>query len=205
MKKIIVIIILLIAIVSGGFIGIQLSQSIKSSALPRKVQQVLPLSTNNTQRQQTSVPTPGIPQTLDIPRINLHAAVQSVGMDSQGRMDVPSNNYDVAWYNLGYKPGQNGSAVIDGHLDTSTGAPAVFWSVSSLQQGDKIIVTDSNGQQYTFVVDQTVKYPYNQVPLQQVFGSSDTPMLNLITCTGTWDAGNHNYSERTVVYSKLSQ
>lgn len=150
-------------------------------------------------------PSEGVPQTLNIPKINVEASVESVGLDKSGRMDVPKNDEDVAWYQLGYKLGQKGNAVIDGHLDKVTGAPAVFWNIGKLRAGDKIIVTDKAGKTYKYGVVNVASYPYNNFPMQNVFGSSSKSMLNLITCTGTWDAANKNYSERTVVYSQLTE
>lgn len=147
--------------------------------------------------------TPGIPQTITIPKIHVAAVVESVGMDSQGRMDVPQNAVDTAWYKPGFRPGMKGSAVIDGHLDRVTGAPAVFWDLKELTPGDTISVTEDNGKTYTFSVERIVKYPDNSFPIKDVFASSEVPMLNLITCNGTWDKNTKNYSDRLVVYSKL--
>jgi sortase A len=146
---------------------------------------------------------PGTPTSISIPKISVHAVVESVGMDAQGRMDVPKTADDTAWYKLGYKPGMNGSAVIDGHLDRVTGAPAVFWNIKKLTSGDLILVTENNGKTYTFAVNRIVRYPYNSFPIKEVFRASDVPMLNLITCNGTWDKNAKNYSDRLVVYSKL--
>jgi hypothetical protein len=56
---------------------------------------------------QTPFPTPepvGSPKTLSIPKIGVTANVEHVGMDNQGRMDIPRNSNNTAWYNLGPKP-----------------------------------------------------------------------------------------------------
>lgn len=148
-------------------------------------------------------PMPGIPQTISIPKINVNTKVESVGMDSKGRMDVPKNGEETAWYSPGYKPGMNGSAVIDGHLDLVTGAPAVFWNLKKLTSGDTITVSEDNGKKYTFAVDHLTKYPDDNFPIKEVFAATDVPMLNLITCNGVWDKASKNYSDRLVVYAKL--
>jgi LPXTG-site transpeptidase (sortase) family protein len=124
-------------------------------------------------------------------------------MDEEKRMDTPKDADNGAWYNLGYKPGQVGSAVIAGHLDKENGDPAVFWRVTELNTGDKIIITDVKDQTYTFEVMDIQKYPYDDFPLQKVFGSSSKPMLNLITCQGDWDSKAKNYSHRMVVFAQL--
>lgn len=147
---------------------------------------------------------PSIPSTIDIPAINVHANVESVGMDAQGRMGVPNAVMDTAWYKYGFLPGSKGSAVIDGHYDTQTGAPAVFYNISKLKIGDSIITTDTNNKSYTFIVTKVTSYPYNNLPMQEIFASTDKPRLNLITCDGVWNRTTHNYSNRTVVYAEIT-
>lgn len=145
------------------------------------------------------------PVRLRIPSLQIDTAVEHVGMDSQGRMDIPKKNMDVAWYQLGYKPGEKGNAVFAGHLDTATGAPAIFYHLSRLKPGETISVFDSNGSSLTFTVTKTVNYPDNAFPLQKVFGESTVPQVNIITCEGTWNAASHNYSHRTVVSAVLRE
>ncbi|HZE87667.1 MAG TPA: class F sortase [Methylomirabilota bacterium] len=180
------------------------------SKYPSQIQQkVLPTPT-----QAAVLPSPTITsiqtvalsgQTLSIPKINVSASIESVGMDSQGRMDIPKNADDAAWYNLGVKPGEKGNAVIDGHYDKASGAPAVFYNLTKLHAGDMIIIRDRQSKQYTFAVVRIQNYPYDNFPLQEVFGQSTQPMLNLITCEGTWNKTTKNYSHRTVVFAKLVQ
>lgn len=155
----------------------------------------------------TPTPTPvsvGDPVSISIPAIGINTNVQQVGMDAQGRMGVPTNEVDTAWYKYGYRPGEKGSAVIDGHYDTPTGAPAVFYNLDKLQVGDAITVTDTNGRSYTFRITDVTNYPYDALPMRQIFASNDKPRLNLITCSGTWDRTTHNYLTRGVIYSELA-
>lgn len=143
------------------------------------------------------------PQTLTIPKLGVTAAVETVGEDAAGRMDVPKGVFNVGWYGPGFKPGEKGNAVMAGHLDTTTGAPAVFYNINQLVQGDQIIVIDKNGKDLTFEVTNVQSYTFDQVPLQEIFGPSDKPKLNLITCTGVWNQGSRNYSNRLVVSAEL--
>lgn len=161
---------------------------------------IVPTTAQVIQKKEESV---GNPVRLSIPKYHVTAPIESVGLDSKKRMDIPRNFNDVAWYNLGFKPGQKGSAVIDGHVDTPTGAPAVFATIASLQSGDHIQVIDSQDKTYTFTVTTVVTYPFDQLPLEKIFNTTDKPRLNLITCAGTWDKLNKNYSDRTVVYAEV--
>lgn len=198
MKKVLVLIFLLISISVGVFLGISVhNKKIAASSAQQTIRTVI-------SSHPTLLPTSvvSLPETISIPSLNITAHVEQVSMDRVGRMDVPKNVYDVAWYDLGAKPGEKGSAVIDGHYDTQTGAPAVFYNISQLKAGDTIIVTDKNGKSYTFKVTLNRNYPYNQLPLQKIFATNDKPRLNLITCSGVWDKTKHNYSTRDVVYAE---
>ncbi len=68
------------------------------------------------------------PVKIKVPKIDIEADIESVALDDHGRMDVPQNVLNVAWYNLGVKPGQKGNAVFAGHYDKPDGSPAVFLS-----------------------------------------------------------------------------
>lgn len=161
-------------------------------------------ATSGIQTQTTTQPTAsGLPKTIKIPKIGVSAPVEYVGLDGAGRMDVPKQWNSVAWYKLGFKVGDNGAAVMSGHLDTSSGAPAVFYRLGNLNAGDEIIVTDDKGVNHRFRVKSKQFFPWDQFPLETVFGSAGTPALNLITCGGTWDRSARNYSQRIVVYSEL--
>jgi len=195
---------LFLTIIIGVITGISLGKSLTNPKNQQK-KEIEAIQAQEQRQLPTQKPSvnPGIPTHITIPKINVHATVESVGMDTLGRMDVPKTPDDTAWYSPGYKPGMNGSAVIDGHLDRVTGAPAVFWNLKQLSIGDQIIITENNNRIYIFAVDRTIRYPYNNFPIKEVFGASDIPMLNLITCNGVWDENTKNYSDRLVVYSKL--
>lgn len=153
----------------------------------------------------TPVPTPypGIPSEISIPAIGVRAEVESVGLDENQLMDTPDDYHATAWYNLGPRPGEPGSAVIDGHVDTPDGKPAVFANITALVPGDTISVSDGNGHSLAFRITHTESYPTDEFPVSIVFGPSKVAKLNLITCGGTWDRSRATYTERVVVFSEL--
>ncbi len=146
---------------------------------------------------------PGLPVQLSIPTIGVNAAIERVGVANDGTMAVPVSEWDVGWYRQGYLPGSIGNAAIDGHLDWTHG-PAVFWNLGKLSVGDAIYVTDNKGVKRKFVVNALVAYPYDNAPLNNIFGSSNAAHLNLITCNGIYSRTAHNYNKRLVVYTTLS-
>lgn len=154
----------------------------------------------------TPTPTPivePLPVQIQIPDLGIDTAIQSVGQVEEGKMAVPTNFTDAGWYNLGPRPGEKGNALMDGHYDTSTGAPAVFYYLKTLQVGSKIIIIGDNGKKMTFRVINVASYPTDNFPFELVTGATDARNLNLITCAGQWDAVKRDYSERLVVFSQL--
>lgn len=192
---------IIIVIISGVIVGTTASAIVK----PDDSSQVLSTQSNtenSEQKEQEEVVQPGVPVTVKIPAINVDASIESVGEDATGRMDVPKNDDNTAWFEPGYRPGMKGGAVLAGHFDRKDGSPAVFWDLEKLQEGDEIIVTDDKGEERTFAVTQIAKYPDKSFPIEDVFGSSSDAMLNLITCDGNWTKEG-GYEDRIVVYSKL--
>jgi sortase (surface protein transpeptidase) len=118
-------------------------------------------------------------------------------------MDVPKRYDTVGWYELGTRPGEIGSAVIAGHLDSKTG-PAIFWRLRDLRPGDDIFVRSDDGVERRFIVRETETYPYDAAPLERIFAAANGADLNLITCGGTFDRRSENYDQRLVVFTTLA-
>lgn len=201
MKKLFTAIFLIVLIIAGINFGLKFTKVKHADEKVTSTNQIIQSSKNEADSTEQEAPV-GIPELIKIPKINVSAKVEQVGLDEKRAMDVPKEANNAGWYNLGVKPGEAGNAVIDGHLDKESGAPAVFWDVDKLQVGDKIIIVDDKGTERTFSVVKKAEYPYNDFPLQEVFGHSSKSMLNLISCNGKWNSQTHNYSHRTVIYSE---
>lgn len=148
----------------------------------------------------------GVPVRLELPSIGVNAVIEQVGITRDRAMGVPSSWDRVGWYRLGYRPGDLGNAVIAGHLDTSSGGPAVFWDLERLVPGDEVIVTYSNGDRLVFIVQgsQVFDHDASGPIIEQIFGPALTANLNLITCDGAWDRGRATYTKRLVVFTTLA-
>ena len=147
--------------------------------------------------------TDGIPLRLRIPAINLNGGVEEVGVLAGGNMATPIQSpwEDVGWYNGGPRPGERGSAVIDGHLDRPGGYPAVFWRLRELHLGDDVLVLDSAGNTLYFRVTRIAYYPPQSAPIQKIFDDTSGIYLNLITEAGDWIQSEHQTTLRLVVYT----
>lgn len=150
-------------------------------------------------QEQTSY---GLPTRLKIPAINVDAAVEHLGLTSDGSMDVPKKGVNVAWFNLGPQPGENGSAVIAGHYGRwKNGEGSVFDNLNKLRQGDKIYIEDDKGTTLSFVVRESRSYDLNADASDVFYSNDGKSHLNLITCEGVWNAVSKSYSQRLVVFT----
>ncbi len=142
---------------------------------------------------------------LVIAAIGVNAPIEPVGVLPDGTMSPPTQDpwNDVGWYDGGPRPGEQGSAVINGHLDRPGGSPAVFWHLKQLHQGDKVIVVDTQGKTLHFHVTRIRFYAPQQAPVQDLFGNTAGRFLNVLTCAGVWRPGEHQTSLRLVVYTSL--
>ena len=145
--------------------------------------------------------TSGLPVRLKIPKINVDAPVEYVGLTSDGAIDAPKGPVNVAWFSLGPRPGESGSAVIVGHYGWKNSIPAAFDNLSRLRKGDKIYVEDEKGETITFVVRELRSFDENG-DASVMFGSTDDKAhLNLVTCGGVWNKARKSYSNRLIAFT----
>lgn len=145
----------------------------------------------------------GIPNQIRISKLELDVPIEQVGKDSLGRMDVPKDWDNTGWYKYGPKPGEIGNAAIAGHVDDPKGNPSVFAKLDTLNENDIITITDANGKNLDFKVIDIETVELSKFPGDKVFGETTEKHLNLITCGGEWDREKKEYTERTIVYTKL--
>lgn len=140
------------------------------------------------------------PVRVEIPEINVNASLDYVGLTSQGALDTPKVPQDAGWYDKGPRPGDVGTAVIDGHFGWKDDIPAAFDNLHLLQKGDTITIIDDEGKNTNFVVRDVETYAKDQAA-GSIFTTAGGTHLNLITCEGTWNAAQASYSNRLVVFA----
>jgi LPXTG-site transpeptidase (sortase) family protein len=145
------------------------------------------------------------PVKIDIDSLGIHAPIVGVGLDQGYQVAIPpfDKPKETAWYQNSAVPGETGSAMITGHVDTNAG-PAVFKNLSRIKPGDTLKVTLSNGAQVGFQVSETATYPKADFPAERVYGQSSFPALNLVTCAGAYDRAAGTYQDNFVAYSKMA-
>jgi hypothetical protein len=145
------------------------------------------------------------PTYLDITRIGVHTEVISLGLNADGTVMVPPPDPGgpVGWYRYLATPGEPGTAVLLGHLDSYQG-PAVFYRLSAPLIGDRISVARSDGTTAVFTVQSVQACPKSPFPSEAAYGSTAAPVLRLITCGGRFDRVHRTYLSNVVVYAELA-
>jgi len=127
-----------------------------------------------------------------------------LGLNSDRTIQVPplANHNLAGWYKYGATPGQEGAAVIVGHIDSTTGA-SVFFNLRNLRKGDRVYVTLADKQAAVFAVDGLQQVPKTAFPTASVYGQLPYAGLRLVTCGGVFDPSTGHYLSDVIVYAHL--
>ncbi|MEJ2866530.1 DUF4397 domain-containing protein [Actinomycetospora sp. OC33-EN08] len=141
------------------------------------------------------------PTSLSIPAIDLDVEDPvDLRVDYRGALQVPTDFSKVGWFSSSAVPGDPGSSVMVGHIDTRRG-PAVFGALDDLKPGDVIEVGRSDGGTARFGVDSVETFAKDGLPTERVYGPTTAPTLRLMTCGGPFDDGTLNYRDNVVVFA----
>ena len=137
------------------------------------------------------------PVQLIIPTMNVHRAVEGVGTNRAGVMNLPVNGWNAGWYQGGPVPGAPGDAVIEGHAGYPD-QPMIFGKLATLKPDAQVVVVLGDGTRRLFEVVSMTTLNVGVAPagFAEPYGP---PRLTLITCTGHFDTDNKYYSKRLSV------
>ena len=146
------------------------------------------------------------PERLIIPSARIDINLVPLGVDAEGRLDVPKNPSQGGWYFRSALAGEKGTVLIDAHYDDVHGRPAAFYNLKRVKVGDKLILVDSYGRQFPYRVTEVNRIGLNNADrIQQLSSDREGAFLTLITCGGRWLPGASTYSERLIVRSVLEK
>ncbi len=140
------------------------------------------------------------PARVALPSIQVDAPVGDLGIGGDHHVQVPAHPQDTGWLTTSPAPGQQGPAVILGHVDSTSG-PAVFYGLRRLAVGDPVVVTRRDGSQVRFTVDGVRRFAKSDFPTQATYGPVPGPALRLITCDGPYDRSAGGYQDNLVVFA----
>ncbi len=145
---------------------------------------------------------PDMPKILKIDKLKVNARIRRLGVTQSNVLKAPSNIFDVGWYEASAKPDENGAMVLDGHVSGPT-KKGVFYKLGTLKPGDKITVVRGDNQEFTYTVMETKEYDSDKVDMPKVLTTSVAGKkgLNLISCTGKFNAQTNSFQKRVVVFT----
>ncbi|MCF3103529.1 class F sortase [Streptomyces roseoverticillatus] len=146
-----------------------------------------------------------VPTRVRIPAIDVDAPLEPLRLLADGSLSSPRDDESnvAGWYADGAAPGATGTAVVAGHVDTTTG-PAVFYNLGALKKGYRVEVARADGRTALFAIDAIEVYSRTDFPSQKVYGPAKRAELRLITCGGGFSEESHAYLGNVVVYAHLS-
>ncbi|MEU1513498.1 class F sortase [Streptomyces sp. NPDC005811] len=144
------------------------------------------------------------PVRLRIPRISVDAPFTDLSLNTKGQLEAPPPNDTnlVGWHAAGPSPGETGTAIIAGHVDTKTSA-AVFAGLQYLRKGDVFDVVRADRSVAHFEVDDTETYAKDDFPSERVYADTPRAEARLITCAGDYDHSVKDYKDNLVVFAHL--
>ncbi|MEU6291134.1 class F sortase [Streptomyces sp. NPDC046988] len=144
------------------------------------------------------------PVRLLIPEISVDAPFTGLAIGAGGQLQPPpaADTNLVGWYAKGVSPGERGTSIIAGHVDTKTSA-AVFARLGQLDEGDIFHVRRADGRKASFEVDGLETFAKDEFPSQRVYGDTDRAEVRLITCAGDYDRQAKDYTDNLVVFAHL--
>ncbi len=144
------------------------------------------------------------PLRIRIPSIEIDTTVGLLGLTETGRLEVPTNFAETGWYDGRAAPGNDGPAIIVGHVDSQDG-PAVFYNLRELEAGDLVDIDRSDGRTARFAVVTTDQTTKDEFPTAKVYDATEEPTLRLITCGGEFDYDARSYLSNLIVFAEFVQ
>ncbi|MEU1231713.1 class F sortase [Streptomyces sp. NPDC005828] len=143
------------------------------------------------------------PVRVRVPAVRIDAPVAGVGVDADGWIEAPPPEEDrlAGWFTGAVTPGERGTAVVVGHVDTPNGR-AVFYDLGALAKGHRVEIVRRDGTTAVFAVYGVEVVPKEGFPAERVYGDSGVPELRLITCGGTFTEEG-GYAGNVVVSARL--
>jgi LPXTG-site transpeptidase (sortase) family protein len=149
-----------------------------------------------------AAPQPPAGMRLQLPAIGVDAPVDELGTDASGHLEAPTKWQDVGWYSGGARPGDAGSALLMGHVDSHTG-PAVFWNLHELKAGSLVVVRQ-DGRDLQFHVVKAMNFPETEPPKDELFSRQGASRVVLLTCSGEFNQATGRYTDRLMVIADLA-
>ena len=119
-------------------------------------------------------------------------------------MQVPSDIQVVGWFDRSVTPiSEVGNTVLVGHRDGANDPNGIFRRLADVSKGDLITVRDLKGRTLEYAVESVGLLGRSDFAgdAEEIFDTSGTHNLVLLTCGGEYDRSQGGYQANVVVYA----
>lgn len=165
-----------------------------------------PLTDSTAETLRPTTPLGDSAYRIAIDGIGVDAPVYTYGLDADAIPQVPTNPWDVAWYDFSARPGTGSNAVFAGHVTWN--GPAVFYDLQTLELGDMVRLVGDDGVELSYRVSDKFSIDPTDPESLKVMYATDTDIITLITCGGTFfptddQIAGVDYTLRVIVRGEL--
>lgn len=144
---------------------------------------------------------PARPVGLRIAALDVDAPLDPVALEDDGAMELPDDAQRVGWYEPGVLPGEAGSAVLAGHVDSRDDGPGALFELRHLEPGETIHLELEDGRVQPWTVTARTTYDRESLPIDELFRWRGPALLKIITCGGDFDPRTGSYESNVVVHA----
>ncbi|MHC5797911.1 class F sortase [Lacisediminihabitans sp. FW035] len=140
------------------------------------------------------------PVRIRFDRLGIDMRVTAEGLDAKGAMALPANAAEAGWYR--YSPGlgaREGATVIAAHIDSWHDGIGPFSRLKNAAAGDTITLYGADGSTVSYTVSELRQVGKIDAPMADVFETTGTPRLTLVTCGGVFNAKTGHYLDNVIV------
>ncbi len=132
---------------------------------------------------------PTMPKLLTIPKLGLTSRITRLSVRDNSEPKFPANIYDVGWYENSVKPGEDGAALLIGHIRGEE-KPGVFADLTNLVPGDEFSVELGDGSKKHYYIVKMNAYQRNSVDYDELLTvvTPNKPGVNLLTAVGAFES-----------------
>lgn len=164
----------------------------------------LPVAVPDVPRQDAAlgaaVIRPPAPARIRVDALDLDMAVDPVGVDDDGLMELPPDTAVAGWYRFGPGLGASkGTTVIAAHVDSNAYGLGPFSRLKELGPGAEIVLSAAEGSVLRYVVSAVTTTIKGEVPLDALFANDGPARLALVTCGGDFDYETRHYLSNVLV------
>ena len=130
---------------------------------------------------------------------DLRMPVVPKGVSKDGQMALPRSPASIGWYRFGPSPGEAGSTVLAGHVDTARFGIGPLARLRDVDTGARVTVLLADGSRVRYRTVSVRSVGKQSRALASVFDRDGRSRLRIVTCGGEFDPAAGGYQDNVVL------